>query len=170
MRKSLFLLLGLFFCGCGGGGGGFLDVAGVWWGNATTLEDTCPYFTESYIYFKHLVNQDDTAVVVDNGAMAFTGTPEERGAIVASATRPSARQLNGITNCQEEITWRYEAIEEDYSDFVVRRSVVTCTDGNLVAQCQVVHTGFAHRSRSPGGPAPYPIDTEVQGAVSDTTL
>ena len=170
MKRSALFLLGLVFgafaCGGGSGGSEMAFYGGVWYGDASLVEDTCEAPAEPYIFYTHLVNQNDSNVVIDNGAMAFQGTAEERGAMVATASRPYRGTLAGIAGCVEEITWRYEEIEENSAQFVVRTSRVTCTSEAQIAQCQVVHTGSAFRS-DPNNVVPIPV---YEGAVSDTQI
>ncbi len=66
-----------FLTGCGGGGGGsdVEDFSGVWSGNAALVDDTCGAIStdQQFIFFTHLVNQNEVVIALDNGFLAFTG-------------------------------------------------------------------------------------------------
>lgn len=156
------VLASLLGCGGGGGGDGQADFAGVWNGSATFVEDTCPGAEEEFsIYFAHLINQDGTDIVLDNGASVFQGTASESGFSVA-LKRAAREPVPFFGTCEETITWRYEQIERDIANFVVRTSTITCVDGATSQSCSRTFTGSAYRQNS--RPV-FPIDIGVGGAT-----
>lgn len=172
--------------GCGGDGGGdeggIGDFAGVWSGSANIVEDTCRTdFVEFSIFFNHLVNQNGPVIVLDNGASTFQGTAEQQS-FTASQTRAPLDPPPNAGACEEEVVWRYDAIERDTAQFVVRKSTIRCSDGQRTSECARTFSGSAFRA---GDPRPIPIDPIAvddgvigggsapgvpEGAVSDTEI
>lgn len=180
-RFSTSLLLAALCAACGGSSDedeAFGDFAGVWFGTANITETTCPITGYEYgIYFTHLVSQVGTKVVIDNGASAFDGTAGP-DSFNGTQQRGYAGELLGVANCIETITWRYEAVEKDVSQFVVRNSSISCSSGSKQASCATTFTGSANRN---GNPYPIPVEPDIgygdgipaaeRGqAVSDTEL
>ena len=167
--KLSFLLATILLCACGGSSNDSDFYGGVWHGTASLLENNCGKIAE-YIYYTHLISVHGDDAVIDNGATAFDGSLNH-GAIIASASRSYSHSIEGVADCQETITWRYEQFEKNSAKFVVRTSTVSCQEENRTAQCQAVHVGTANRSqmRQPGPYYPIGVETPA-GAVSDTAL
>lgn len=191
MKARYLMPLALLLTACGGGGGGDDDGVGefngVWNGNASLVEDNCSTFPSEYsIFFTHLVNQDGATIVLDNGASVFQGTAGEQS-FNASLKRAGAEPFPGAGTCEETITWRYDAVERDTANFVVRTSMLRCTAGTTVTECSRTFSGSAYRSPTGNGVFPNPpipiepgigdgstlddLDSgEAQGPVSDTDI
>jgi hypothetical protein len=166
-----FVLLSMLVVGCGGGGGGGGDTAffgGVWNGVLSVVEDPCALVAEDYVFFNHLVNQDGSQIVIDNGVVTFSGSVQSDTSFSASAER-AFRALTPGSACTEKITWRYEAIDEQagIAQFVARVSEVTCSDGT---SCRFGFSGSAVRmTTNPGGPIVYePVSAE--GQINEASL
>lgn len=181
-RLGGILMIGALVAGCGGSGGeGRGKYSGVWSGGGNLVETTCPGVVYEFgIYYTHLVNQEGEKIVLDNGASTFEGVAGERS-FTASQRRSYAGTLNGVGNCIEEIQWRYEEIDRDAADFVVRRSTVSCASGTQSASCSTTFSGSGYRQGGvnlpiaiedgigDGKPLPDVAPGEP-GPVSDTAL
>ena len=156
-----------FLTGCGGGGGGsdVEDFSGVWSGNAALVDDTCGAIStdQQFIFFTHLVNQNEAVIALDNGFLAFTGAVQSEASFTASTTRDRPPVL-GADSCSETITFRYEAISNNQAQFVVRNSDVTCKTGSQTSQCKFAFSGNAFRTSAPS-PEPRPLPLEGDIAV-----
>lgn len=147
---------------CGGGGGGKSRFAGVWSGGVSLVEDDChlvPDF-QTFLSFVHLVNQDGDHIVLDNGALTFSGSVTGEQGFSVDTTRASAA-LSGHGACSETVTWRYEQVERGNAPFVVRSSAIACGDGT---KCAFSYSGSGYRNDNGGGP--IVIDNNIAGTSS----
>ncbi len=156
-RKLCTIVIAAIMCGCGGGGGSNAKFAGVWDGSVSLVDDGCGVVTQdqSFLSFSHLVNQDGDSIVLDNGAMEFSGSVTGDNSFSVAASRQS--RIN--PECNETITWRYEQVQRDQALFVVRTSQIVCPDGNT---CTFTFSGQGFRN----GGGPITIDTGVGGVPS----
>lgn len=170
MKRNIvsWIVIGIVGAGCGGSGGGDErgKFSGVWSGGANVVESSCPVSGLEYgIYYTHLVNQDGDKIVLDNGATTFEGTAGDRS-FHASQRRGYVGTLNGVGNCVEDIQWRYEEIDRDVAQFVVRRSTVSCSSGSDSATCTMTFSGTGYRQG--GVNLPLPIEPGIgDGSVLD---
>ena len=150
---------------CGGGGGGTSQFAGVWNGGVSLVEDECHLVSDSqtFLSFVHLINQDGDSIVLDNGALTFSGTVTGDKSFSVDVSRASTL-LSGHGSCSETITWRYEQIKRNNAPFVVRSSEISCTDGT---KCAFSYSGSGYRNDNGGGP--IAIDDGVGGPVTTAT-
>ncbi len=166
--KLSVLVVPLVICACGEDGSS--DFAGVWFGNATLVEDGCGVVDPQrpFITFQHLVNQDGDTVVLDNGALSFSGSKESSDSFKVTAERARS-PLQAGQSCTETITWRYEAIDQDQAEFVVRSSSVVCSKDGVTSSCEFSFTGSAFQE---GFSGPIPIEPGAGGgddfAAEDT--
>lgn len=177
MNTRLLLVTLLALVACGGGGGGSEEkFAGVWSGTVSLVDDTCGVIdlNNQFVSFTHLVNESETDVVLDNGLTTFAGTRQSDNSFRVSTLRDRA-PLSGTDNCVEEIVWRYEEVNRQSAQFVVRGSTVTCTTGDIVTECQFAFSGSAFKtSGGGGGPIVFADDNAASspegGSVPDTAL
>ncbi len=168
-RLSLWVgLLATVSTGCGGGGGGGSSFAGTWTGSVSLVEPGCGLDNQDqpFISFSHLINQNADTVVLDNGAMTFTGAVTGAQSFSVSATRPS-RIIPGDGGCTETITWRYENVKRDEAPFVVRSSEISCGDGT---KCSFAFSGSGFRNG--GGPITIDDSTgpDSQGSIAESDI
>ena len=167
-------LFSVAILGCGGGGGGddTTDFTGVWSGNASLVDDTCGVITpdQQFIFFTHLVNQNQNQVALDNGFLSFSGTVQNEKAFLVETEKARAA-VPGTTDCTEKVSFRYDAVTNNEAQFVVRSSTVNCTaDSGEAFECKFAFTGSAFRatvSGSGGRPFPLPVegDTRAGGPI-----
>jgi hypothetical protein len=154
-------LTGIFFAiGCGGSSSSddTPPFSGVWYGNASLVEDSCGVITDQqqFIYFTHLVNQNDAEVILDNGFSVFTGAAQSESSFLVETVK-QREPINGKNGCSETITFRYEGISDTQAQFVVRSSEINCGTGADTFSCKFAFTGNAYRPIPPGGDEPVPI-------------
>lgn len=168
-NRCFFLAMSLLtLASCGGGGGGSdAKFAGVWFGTVSLVGDDCGVVDPSsqFVFFTHLVNQDDHDIVLDNGLLTFSGDTDGSDGFHADVERAHAPLVAGSI-CTEKISWRYESVKHDTAQFVVRSSTITCITGDRTEQCQFAFSGSA--SRSPDGSG-HPGILEDQGSGTTTS-
>lgn len=156
-------LLSATSCGGGGGGGSGAEFAGVWYGNANLVDDTCGIIsdTQQFITFNHLVNQDGEKIVVDNGLLSLLGAVTGEKSFTVTVERARAPLASGQT-CTEKITWRYESVSKARAEFVVRNSEIDCLKGTTETSCTFAFSGTAYRQGEYFG-GPIPIEPGIGG-------
>lgn len=160
------IISGLSACG-GSGGDGVSNFAGVWTGSTTLVEDSCGLINPeiNYMSFNHLINQDVDKILIDNGAVVFSGELIDDSSFSASLNR-SINPVQNHQNCKETVVWRYEQLSRDQAQFVVRKSDIACSDN---FKCSFTFTGNAYRySINPD--APIPVDPGIGGGLLDSDL
>lgn len=172
-KKKIYSMLVLSaLLGCGGGGGGDdSDFAGVWTGTVSLVEDGCGVVdpAAAYVFFTHLVSQDQEDIVLDNGLVTFSGSVRGENGFEVSTERAASPLAAGQT-CTETIVWRYAEVDGDSAPFVVRRSTLTCTGGDTPQTCQYAFSGSAYRSNNHGGGFPPVVfQTEGDGGPGDAS-